>query len=313
VNFIIQWKDLKHIFDKYLRGPRGPKAKTKFDPELRNLIIQSRTESGSSGFKAASAWLSHQYGTKQLFRDIFTVLKTLTEWKKNADKFLANVDTYKFISDRVAYLQYDNALVGQSPYSLLGVTGDSIVVLRHYVEGYLESNATLVYKYSVPKLPGFIARATQLLDAFGVSPDPSLIWDAIPYSFVLDWFMNFGEWFHRQRIDWNRAQFTFREFGQSARISITNTVWLEHIQVDGGDLYPPQLVCSVGTEEYVRELRKLEDVYLPPVINKEKWSLQRILNATALTAQKTLKGPTTVWWGGIRRSIFRTGVSHDAI
>jgi hypothetical protein len=39
------------------------------------------------------------------------------------------------------------------------------------------------------------------LDHFGVELNPQILWDAIPFSFVLDWFTGFGSWLGQFKID----------------------------------------------------------------------------------------------------------------
>jgi hypothetical protein len=39
------------------------------------------------------------------------------------------------------------------------------------------------------------------LDALGFELNPKIIWDAIPFSFVLDWFFGIGSWLDRHKYD----------------------------------------------------------------------------------------------------------------
>ena len=41
------------------------------------------------------------------------------------------------------------------------------------------------------------ARGLALLDSLGVNLDPAIVWNAIPWSFVVDWVANVGEYLHR--------------------------------------------------------------------------------------------------------------------
>lgn len=47
------------------------------------------------------------------------------------------------------------------------------------------------YVYSIPEQPMVAMKA--ILDYFGVRPNPRIIWDAVPYSFLVDWFLNIGQ------------------------------------------------------------------------------------------------------------------------
>jgi hypothetical protein len=41
-----------------------------------------------------------------------------------------------------------------------------------------------------------------LLDELGVHPDPKILWDAIPFSFILDWILDIGNTLHSNRMEW---------------------------------------------------------------------------------------------------------------
>lgn len=56
-------------------------------------------------------------------------------------------------------------------------------------------NVTIHYSYSLPS--DFASTKTQLLlmmDALGINRNPKIIWDEIPFSFVVDWFLRIGDW-----------------------------------------------------------------------------------------------------------------------
>jgi hypothetical protein len=43
-------------------------------------------------------------------------------------------------------------------------------------------------------------RALYALERLGVTPDPAIVWNAIPLSFILDWVYPVGEWLHNRRF-----------------------------------------------------------------------------------------------------------------
>jgi len=58
-------------------------------------------------------------------------------------------------------------------------------------------NATMEYSYSLPSLSELEFQLRGFLDMIGVRPDPSIIWNALPWSFVIDWFAGIGQWLER--------------------------------------------------------------------------------------------------------------------
>jgi len=57
--------------------------------------------------------------------------------------------------------------------------------------------ATCRFYYKLPDISGERLRLRAWLDAFGVRPDPSIIWNAIPFSFIVDWIIDVGGWLRR--------------------------------------------------------------------------------------------------------------------
>lgn len=55
-------------------------------------------------------------------------------------------------------------------------------------------NATMVYSYSVPTMSKDLRVLLALLDRVGINLNPAIIWNAIPWSFVVDWFVGVSQW-----------------------------------------------------------------------------------------------------------------------
>jgi hypothetical protein len=280
VNFAIQWRDALSIYKNYISnvGRRN---------YFHHLIKQVRKGPTSALRALAAERLAYVYGTKQFVQDVSTILRILNTWKADADKFLADVDKYRYISGRISYdFPTSGHLVSSVEWTPFSVNPPWYQGFTYVEDWNIQGSVSLVYKYNVPEMKGLIARAAQLADSFGVSMDPSIIWDTIPYSFVVDWFYNVGEWLHRQRKDWVNAQFSYREFGASAKLSVIRQVFFHSYPPFATDLGVHQLVVRKKHTRYVRELRELERAYAPTISNPFGWSLTRILNATALAVQK---------------------------
>jgi hypothetical protein len=63
-----------------------------------------------------------------------------------------------------------------------------------------EFHAEIDYTYSYSQFQVEFAQLLGLLDAFGVNLNPATIWRAIPFSFVVDWFVNVGRWLDRLKL-----------------------------------------------------------------------------------------------------------------
>jgi len=70
--------------------------------------------------------------------------------------------------------------------------------------GTLERRVTahITWKPQALKAVGDLQTAVRvLLDSFGIELNPRILWDAIPFSFVVDWFLDVGSVIGRYRID----------------------------------------------------------------------------------------------------------------
>jgi hypothetical protein len=61
-------------------------------------------------------------------------------------------------------------------------------------------NATIQYVYSVNAPDGLASEIGSFLDVLGVNLNPSIIWNAIPWTFVVDWFANISSWLDQLKV-----------------------------------------------------------------------------------------------------------------
>jgi hypothetical protein len=57
-------------------------------------------------------------------------------------------------------------------------------------------NATMEYIYSIPRMSEAEAKLLGYLDALGLKLDPAIVWNAIPFSFVVDWVVDVSGFLH---------------------------------------------------------------------------------------------------------------------
>jgi len=79
------------------------------------------------------------------------------------------------------------------------VKGTKLTYGRHVTYTDRLLSATLEYSYSLPSMPDELARLGAYLDALGVNLNPRIIWNAIPWSFVIDWVVNVNSWLDNWR------------------------------------------------------------------------------------------------------------------
>lgn len=66
------------------------------------------------------------------------------------------------------------------------------------------------YNYNYTTYQAEHARLLALLDAFGVNLNPTIIWNAIPWSFVIDWLVGVGQWLDQFKVQHTRPVINIR-------------------------------------------------------------------------------------------------------
>jgi len=274
-NFLIELVDVKRLINHWLN-------KEVLIDRWHKLMSGNRKLHGSRITAIANERLAHVYGTKTTLSDIKSIHKILTSWKDRADRFLANagkiLKSYKRRKD--VTMQSWSTGWRSCPVSFGAESSEA----RLTIEITPRCCAVLAYFYSVPEHSGFIARLKQLADAFGVKLDAGIAWDAVPFSFVVDWFVNVSEWLHSNwSKDWVHADVYLMEFSHSIKFREIRT--LEWRRQDHDGLSAVRILTRDIT--YYRRVRSD-----PPVITKEQvdtkdgWKVNRIINAAALATQR---------------------------
>jgi hypothetical protein len=139
--------------------------------------------------------LSYKFGWKPTYGDLAAMVQVVTTLQTKLNLFKANIGKECHFTKVVE----TNNLLKSGTFNLNGDV--------HYKVDWRGTLAGVV-KYHCTYIPQRLAVLNKLdeslrlsSEGFGYKLDPRIIWDAIPFSFVLDWFSNFGDWMHQFRQD----------------------------------------------------------------------------------------------------------------
>jgi hypothetical protein len=171
INFVLELKDLRRMF--HIWNKKYSKSK--------NL---------SGGYLNANfGWIPFISDLKAIYSGLKNLRKKLRWLRENRGKVLTR--HLKWV------IAKGEAKVGRKDYSLYGIddyfltTGDRL--LRDELVTWDHSyHASMVYKYTIDNLSYLEMKVLGFLEALGVQLDPSIIWNAIPFSFVIDWVIDVG-------------------------------------------------------------------------------------------------------------------------
>jgi hypothetical protein len=183
-NFILELGDIKQMFR--LWNPRRRYSR------LRNVIRG-----------IAGANLNYQFGWKLFIQDCKRIYSNLTAFDKAFHDFKSRIGK---VQRRRFRKKFDTET------DRVYATTSSSVDKWTDVSWDAEFVATMRYTYSVPLIDSKYAEYRALMDALGLRLSPSVIWEAIPYSFVVDWFINVGDFLSQFDTDYLESEMTILDF-----------------------------------------------------------------------------------------------------
>jgi hypothetical protein len=201
VNFILELKDLKHM------DPRGSFERVKrrhlairhlSDPRTRKEFQKELvTRLNNAALNASFGINPFVKDVVQIYDDLTSLAKRLEQLKRNASK--PQQRHYKRVIPASSGVSADRNW-HSAPETIswaIGVKSDnndnggirrSIACLKR-ARWILRPvyHATMRYTYTLPEMDSQLESIYAYLDTLGVRLDPSIVWNAIPFSFVVDW------------------------------------------------------------------------------------------------------------------------------
>lgn len=85
----------------------------------------------------------------------------------------------------------------------------------------------VVFTYACPKLNGYWKWMQAKLDVFGINLNAQTAWNALPFSFVVDWFVDVGQFLRSRRSDsFSAISVRIHDFYITRRRALTQELWL---------------------------------------------------------------------------------------
>jgi len=219
VNFVLELKDFKSVV-KYMAG--GLKKRLS---AMEALLGFKRSDKPLK--KLSKSYLSYSFGWRPLFSDLVAFVETISKFN----------DRYRELMQREGAPQQSywgtwiaGTATGESTYYNNG-TGDGpnggwigpflgkyrFKVVQAASQG-IRYHATVRYRYQAPdELRSIGGKVKAFLDLLGVARNPAILWNAIPFSFIVDWFVNVSGYLERFRLDNIQFKTEILDFCHSAR------------------------------------------------------------------------------------------------
>lgn len=218
----------------------------------------------------SSLWMANRYGLKPLLSDISFLMGDLSKIQRRAELLRAHAGITIQDSDTLELLSGYNTVLICNFYKQLRT------------ESRRSVHATALYKdyWEVGEFFWMVERLG--LDCFSI---PNLIWEMIPFSFVLDWVWNVGDWLGYHTPKWGR-----QTCGTTVSIKDVTTKSVEIYKCEsiyGTPVPPPRGRHSLVLETINRFPNPIIDAGIH--LTGESLSLNRRIDALSLTWQNLPK------------------------
>lgn len=261
LNFLYELKDFKHLASSILgRLTKGRSAQSIWDAIFG--YSNKKKHKKMTLRNLASTNLSVQFAWRPFAQDVWSLYKTATNFGKRFQQFRRRAGLP--MSNHYTTIVSGTSLSEQTLWSgTFGVPGGYVggynptcycKIVRMSDTGILYT-ANMRYKYELPAEVNTAMGAMKLImDALGVRPNPRIIWDAIPFSFLIDWVTNIGKLLERLSVDNLPIKVRISEFCHSAKRQMVMTTQTQQNWMKAGIplVFPWQTVKTVKRSYYYR-------------------------------------------------------------
>lgn len=159
--------------------------------------------------------LNWNFGWKPFLSDVKNVFKGLSTFESRLKDFIdrSGLEQLKHQSDPPAV---SDILTNWALYPWA-----STVKTRFHWQIESRQRSTFNFSYTLPEMSYETLRWRAYLDTLGLAATPSNIWAIIPWSFVVDWFLDVGFYLRAYESDWVEPVITLCQACTSVKTEVT--------------------------------------------------------------------------------------------
>lgn len=224
VNFLIELRDFKHLASTLFGtlGAMQRRLPSIYDGWQILWDAFGQNPWHSKPRRGASAYLSYKLAWQPFVNDCIKLLTKMFDFK-------AKLKDYERRAKQRQQRYYGKTFKVEPPGGLFEADWTNWVPLSHYAVQYrsrrqetgvneIRLTAVMRYRYHLPaEFSALVNHLEGYLDILGINGNPAIIWNAIPFTFVVDWFCNVGGFLETLRVDNVQAVTTVTEMSVSQR------------------------------------------------------------------------------------------------
>lgn len=153
----------------------------------------------------ADGYLQSQFNLLPLLSDITGIYRALRRTERRLNDFISRSGKPQHRHFRADLVSKSESALDQNSvapsYAFLSGKPTAAMLYQRFVNTDASVfHAEIEYNYNYTRYQLEHARVLALLDAVGINFNPVIIWNAIPWSFVVDWVLGVNTWLSQQRI-----------------------------------------------------------------------------------------------------------------
>lgn len=190
--------------------------------ELLNKGVPLKTTAKNTLGRTAGGYLQWKFAIAPLLSDIAAIQAAIAQYQRRLSDMVTRagrVQRRHFAFKWRELTEYSTERDNTQWFPVYDPSGhfepgSRYVSIREVFGEPSEFHAEIEYSYNFTRYQAANAQLLSLLDALGVNLNPAIIWNAIPWTFVLDWFIGVGRWLDQ-----------FKVTNMDPQINIVNYLW----------------------------------------------------------------------------------------
>lgn len=182
--------------------------------EVKDLVLGWGHRRESIVDMASDVSLNWNFGLKPFLGDLWTLARALYFLRDSLAELKAGAGKLQ-----VRRYSEETGLIELERVFNTGTTNHPIQHEEKWWVSNVCRTAVMTYTYQMPDIDEALLNVYSFLDAVGLQLNPAIIWEAMPYSFVLDWFLNVGDFLSQLRKKWIAVSLYIKDFGVSEKIT----------------------------------------------------------------------------------------------
>lgn len=211
INSIIELKDFKSILRTTAKAAslsvrRGFTLRQQYRRAYRSIQSVLRKKPGEA--LAAEAYLQLQFNILPLISDVMAIQRAIASAEEQVRKLVNRAGRPQTTHFTVREIDGDDSTDASDAYYLLNQPNEIDSALLQYqicrlgrkvVNEPAVFHAEMQYSFEFSRWQTEHAQLLGLLDSLGVNLNPAIIWNAIPWSFVVDWLVGVSRWLNDRK------------------------------------------------------------------------------------------------------------------